>query len=195
GRTDQAAAEHRALLAATPRDAEDWTIRGEVQIASDATAALKDFDAALALDPNHVPALRGKASCLSENLNRPADAAKVLDLVVQSEAATIEDRAGYAVLLARQGQVADARKQARECLGRDTPPVPLYQAGSAWELTAKTGDDRAEVLAVLRRVIQRDSTWARHMPTDPDLSSLHTDPDFIALMDAARVLNGSRKKD
>jgi len=195
GRPEQAAAEHRALLAAAPRDVDDWTIRGEVRITAEPAAALADFDAALALDPNHVPALRGKASCLSEQLKRPADAAKVMDRLLQSGAATVEDRAGYAVLLARQGQAADARKRARECLGPDTPALPLYQAASALALTAETRADRAEVLAVLRRVIQRDATWAGHMPTDPDLRSVHTDPDFTALMNAARVLNGPGKKD
>jgi hypothetical protein len=139
--------------------------------------------------------LRGKASCLSERLNRPADAAKLLDRLIQSGAATVEDRAGYAVLLARLGQADDARKQARACLGPDTPSLPLYQAASALALTAKTPADRAEVLAVLRRVIRRDATWARHMPTDPDLRSVQEDPDFTALMDAARVLKGTGKKE
>jgi tetratricopeptide (TPR) repeat protein len=195
GQREQAAAELRAMLAATPRDMDDWTIRGEVQMASDPAAALKDFDRALALDPIHVPALRGKASCLSERLNRPADAIKVLDRLVQSGTATVEDRAGYAVLLARQGKTADARKQARNCLGPDTAALPLYQAASALALTAETRADRAEVLAVLRRVVQRDATWARHMPTDPDLRPVHADADFTALMEAARVLNEPSKKD
>jgi eukaryotic-like serine/threonine-protein kinase len=195
GQPEQAAAEYRAMLAAIPRDVEDWTIRGEVQIAADAPGALKAFDSALAIDPSHVSALRGKASCLSERLNRPADAAKLLDRLLQSGAATVEDRAGYAVLLARLDQVADARKQARACLGPDTPPLQLYQAASALALTAKTPADGAEVLAVLRRVIRRDATWARHMPTDPDLRSVQADPDFTALMDAARVLNGTGKKE
>jgi eukaryotic-like serine/threonine-protein kinase len=195
GRPDEAAAAKRAMLAAKPRDVEDWTIRGEVQVASDPPAALADFDGALALDPNHVPALRGKASCLSEQLKRPADAVKVLDRLLQSGAATVEDRAGYAVLLARQGQAADARKQARACVGPDTAALPLYQAASALALTAESRADRAEVLALLRRVIQRDATWAKHMPTDPDLRPVHTEPDFAALMDAARVLNGPDQKD
>jgi len=195
GRPDEAAAAKRAMLAATPRDLDDWTIRGEVRIASDPAAALADFDAALAIDPSHVPALRGKASCLSEQLKRPADAAKVLDRLLQSGAATVEDRAGYAVLLARQGHAADARNQAHTCLSPDAPALPLYQAASALALTAKTRADRAEVLKVLRRVIQRDANWAKHMPTDPDLRPIHADPEFIVLMEAARVLNGSIQKD
>jgi tetratricopeptide (TPR) repeat protein len=195
GRANEADAERRALLAATPRDADDWTIRGEVRLASDPAGALADFDAALALEPAHPAALRGKASCLAEKLGRPADAARALERLLATGAATVEDRAGYAVLLARQGHAESARKQARACLNDDTPALPLYQAASALALTARTAADRAEVLAVLRQVVRRDATWAKHMPTDADLASVRADPEFRALMEAARVLTGPARQD
>jgi hypothetical protein len=194
GDAKQAAAEHRKLLAVEPDDADGWTIRGEARLASDPTAALADFDAALALEADHVPALRGKASCLSEKLNRPRDAAAVLDRIVELGASTVEDRAGHAVLLARVGRTDDARKQARTCLDRDTGALPLYQAASALALTATTADDRAEVIGILRRVIQRDAGWAKHMPGDPDLRNVSQERDFKALMDAARVVAGPMNK-
>jgi hypothetical protein len=192
GRAKEAAAERRLLLASKPAGVDDWTVHGEERLLDDPVGAVKDFDEALALDPEHPNALRGKASALSERLDRPADAARVLEHLVAGEAATVEDRAGYAVLLARLGRKDDARKQARACLVTGTPALPLYQAASSLALLAATAEERAEVLTILRRVIQADAAWAKEMAGDPDLKSVRGEADFKALLDAARVLNGGK---
>lgn len=193
---DQAKAteSHRLLLASTPDDAEGFTIRGEAKLAADAAGALADFDAALAIRPDFAPAIRGRASCLSEKLNRPADAAADLDRLRIMEAATVEDLAGYAVLLARLGRSADARARARECVKRETPALPLYQTASALALTATTPAERAEAIDVLRRVIQLDAKWAGEMTIDSDLRSVRDDKDFQALLTAGRVIAGPAKR-
>jgi eukaryotic-like serine/threonine-protein kinase len=191
---DAAAAEYKLLLSTRPTTADGWTVRAEAQLVTDPTGALADFDKALALEPEFLLALRGKASCLSEGLNRPADAAAVLDRVVRHPGATVEDRAALAVLLARLGRGNDARTRAKECLGPDTRPVPLYQAASALALTAKTPEDRGEVVAILRRVLKGDAGWAKHMTTDPDLKAVHADPAFRALVAAGKVIDGGEKK-
>jgi tetratricopeptide (TPR) repeat protein len=194
GENARAEAEHKLLLNTTPMEPDAWAVRAEARLATDPAGALADFDAALALDPDYLPALRGKASCLSEGLNRPADAVKVLDQVVRLAGATIEDRSGSAVLLARLGRKAQARDRARKCLGPDTPPLPLYQAASALALTAETPADRAEVVAILRRVLKGDVAWAKGMPQDPDLKAVHDDPTFKALTAASGVLDGPDKR-
>jgi serine/threonine protein kinase/predicted Zn-dependent protease len=191
GEVGGAAEAHRVLLASQPADADDWTIRGEARLATDPTGALSDFDTALALVPDHISALRGRASSLSERLGRPADAVAALDRIDSLGAATVVDRAGHAVLLARLGRATDARNQARTCLADDTPALPLYQAASALALTARTAADRAQVIAVVRRVVQRDARWAREMSTDPDLASVHQEKEFQELISAARVVAGA----
>jgi serine/threonine protein kinase/Flp pilus assembly protein TadD len=191
GRAERAAAEHRLALAATPRGIDDWTVRGEARLAEDPEGAVADFDRALAEEPDYAPALRGKASALSERLNRPADAVSVLDRLLATDAATVGDRAGYAVLLARLGRAAEARTQARACLGAGTPAVALYQAASALAIAARTAADRQEVLTVLRRVLRADPAWARQMPGDPDLKTVRAEPALRALLDAAGVLSES----
>jgi tetratricopeptide (TPR) repeat protein len=190
GKQVKAAEEHRLATASTPRGVDDWTVRGEARLADDPAGAVADFDHALADEPEYAPALRGKASALSERLNRPADAAQVLDRLLATDAATVEDRAGYAVLLARLGRVDEARSRARACLGANTSAVPLYQAASALSIVAKSDADRQEVLAVLRRVLRADPTWGREMPGDPDLKAVHNEPGFRTLTDAAGVLTG-----
>ncbi len=182
------------LLTTEPDDCEGWTIRGEAKIAGDPRGALADFDTALTLDPDHAPALRGKASCLSEQLNRPGEAAEVLDRIAILGAATVEDRAGYAVLLARLGKTAASREQARACLAANTPALPLYQAASALALTATTLDERREVIAILRRVIQQEAHWARQMASDPDLRVVRSEKSFQELISAGRVLAGPSSK-
>ncbi|HVK11614.1 MAG TPA: protein kinase [Gemmataceae bacterium] len=185
----KADAEYKALLAAIPETPVDWTIRAEARLATDPAGAIHDFDAALKIEPDYLPALRGKASCLSEGLGRPTDALKVLDRVVAMEGAVVEDRSGHAVLLARLGLKSDARRRARDCLGPETPPLPLYQAASALALTAETAGDRAEVVRLLKRVLKGDVAWAKHMPGDPDLKAVHADPAFKAITAAAAVLD------
>jgi serine/threonine protein kinase/Flp pilus assembly protein TadD len=179
-------------LVTTPTTPNGWATRGELKLAvrpDDPKAALADFDSALVLDPDHLPALRDKASVLSERLGRPADAVAALDRVLELAPHSTDDRAGRAVLLARLGMTAEARKDAEACALSDNP-LTLYQAGCAVLL----GDpaDTARGLTLLRAALRRDPTWAAHMPTDPDLKRVWGDPAFRELVSAAGVLAGKK---
>jgi serine/threonine protein kinase/tetratricopeptide (TPR) repeat protein len=190
GNLKNAESERRKLLSCAPRDADDWTIRAEARFIGDPAGALEDFDQALQVDPDAPQALRGKGSVLSERLNKPAEAVKVLEKLLAGGAATIEDRAGYSVLLARLGHADSARTEARKCLEVGSPAIPLYQAASALAITARSAAERAESVVALRRVIQVDASLAQQMPDDPDLVNIRSEPEFIALMEAARVISG-----
>ncbi len=190
GEKTKADAETKKLLESQPDDAIGWTIRAEAKYASDAAGSLADFDRALAIDPDHLPAIRGRISVLSERLNRPVDALAILKQLVSRSGSTVSDRAGYAVLLARTGAKVEARTEARKCLGPATAPLPLYQAASALAIVAESEVDRAEVISILRRVLRGDVKWAKEMPGDPDLKSVHTDPHFRELVSAGRSLEG-----
>jgi serine/threonine protein kinase/predicted Zn-dependent protease len=182
----RAAESRQQLLATAPSDAVGWTIRGEAKLADEPAAAVVDFDEALRIEPDHLPALRGKASALSEHLGRPADAAALLKRILLLPGASVEDRAGRSVLLARLGQTEEAKAEARACVRPGTGALPLYQAASALAITARTPDDRAEVVRVLRLALRRDPDWAMHMTSDADLKAVHANPQFQALIAAAR---------
>lgn len=183
---------HARALQADATDADGWTIRGELLLGEQpprSTLALEAFDAALALQADHLPALRGRASALAEFLQRPKDALAVLEQLVHRNPHATADRAGLAVLQARQGQPTAARTNARRCLQESPNAMIRYQAASALALLAQSDSDRREVLDALRDVLQREAHWASTMTDDPDLIAIRQHPYFQQLLQAAGVLN------
>jgi serine/threonine protein kinase/Flp pilus assembly protein TadD len=182
------------FLKTPPTDPLGWAARGEAKLAgppADPTSALADFEEALQRDPDFLPALRDKASVLSEHLGRPAEAVKVLDRVLELIPESVADRAGRAVLLARLGRGADARRDAETCATSDDP-LTLYQAGCAYLLAGDRPADRKAGLDLLRAALYRGAAWGKTMTTDPDLKSVHGDPAFRAMVAAAGVLAGGK---
>jgi hypothetical protein len=135
--------------------------------------------------------LRDKASVLSEHFGRAAEAAKVLDRILELVPNSMADRAGRAVLLARLGRRAEARRDAAACAASEDPLI-LYQAGCAYLLAANGPADRTAGLELLRAALYRGAAWGKTMMTDPDLKSVHGDPVFRALVAAAGVLSGGK---
>lgn len=189
---DQAGADRdqqKALLI-EPMDPRGWAVRGELKLAmrpADPVGALADFEAALRQDADFLPALRDKASVLSENLNRPADAVVVLDQILDLVPHATADRAGRAVVLARLGRKADAQRDAVACVNSDHP-LTLYQAACALLLHADSPTEKTRGLGLLRSALRRDPTWAKTMTHDPDLKGVQTDPAFRELIASAEVL-------
>lgn len=171
-----------------PTDPQSWAVRGELKLAArDAKGALADFDEALKMNPDFLPALRDKASVLSESLSRSTDAVATLDRILELVPDSLDDRAGRAVLLARHGRKVDARQDAEVCAKSDNP-LTLYQAACAFLLAADGPNDKARGLALLRKALRKDQAWAKLMPTDPDLKSVFSDPAFREMVAAAGVL-------
>ncbi len=187
GDTSGANADTETALGIEPTDPRGWAVRGEMKAATDPKGALADFDAALALDPDFLPALRDRASVLSERLKRPDDAVAALGRVLDLNPDAHDDRAGRAVLLARLGKKAEARADAEVASASDNP-LTLYQAASAVLLAAESREHTARGLALLRTVLRTDPAWAKVMPTDPDLKGVHADKAFRDLIAAADVL-------
>jgi hypothetical protein len=98
-------------------------------------------------------------------------------------------RAGRAVLHARLGDRAAARADADECLRRDRSALTCYQAACAYLQNAETPADRKKGLRLLYDAVAKDVTWARHMPSDPDLKAVWDSHEFQDLMTAAGVLS------
>jgi serine/threonine protein kinase/Flp pilus assembly protein TadD len=179
------------FLKTTPTDPLGWAARGEAKLAgppADPTGALTDFEEAIKRDLDFLPALRDKGSVLSEHLGRPAEAVLVLDRVLELAPESVADRAGRAVLLARLGRGADARRDAAACATSEDP-LTLYQAGCAYLLAADGPAERKPGLDLLRAALYRGAVWGKTMSTDPDLKSIHGDPAFRAMVTAAGVLS------
>ncbi|MFO0809772.1 MAG: protein kinase [Gemmataceae bacterium] len=190
GDSSGAQQDQRMALAVVPTDARSWTVRGEMKLdaqPADYASALSDFDQAIQVDPNFLPALRNKASVLAENLNRPSDALIVIDRLLELVPDASGDRAGRAVVLARLGRKLEARRDA-EAIAQSDSALILYQAASAVLLAAEGEADRTRGLSLLRSVLRKDPTWARTMLNDPDLRSVHSHPTFRELLTAANVL-------
>jgi tetratricopeptide (TPR) repeat protein len=149
---------------------------------------LADFEAAVVADPDFRQAYENQAAVLAEHLGRPADAVAALDRAVERFPTYTLARSGRAVLLARLGRAGDARRDADAAVASDPSPLICYQAGCAYLLTAAGPADRAAGLALLRRALRQDPSWAKHMPADPDLKAVRDAAEFRKLIQAAGEL-------
>jgi serine/threonine protein kinase/Flp pilus assembly protein TadD len=177
-----------AFLAKEPTDPMSRNVRGEFRRDAkprDVAGALADFDKALEGDPDLLDALRNKASLLSEDPARHAEAIAALDRVLALVPTSLEDRAGRAVLLARVGRVAEAREEIEVCAPGARNGMTLYQLASA----ALVAGDKARGLALLRAALRKDPLLGSQMPADPDLQSVRKDPTFLNLLAAAGTLS------
>jgi tetratricopeptide (TPR) repeat protein len=188
---DGATADRAAGLARTPTDELSWVSRAEVRTAADPTAALADVEAALKLNPLSAPALQLKAHLLSEHLNRPDDALRVLDQVVTAYPDAAVFRAGRGVMLARRGQYEAARRDARDALLRDGKAPNLYQVGCILALTsADRRDDRAEAVRLVWQAL-KTGYGLEYVDTDPDLNPIRDDAEFARVVKAAKALHAT----
>jgi tetratricopeptide (TPR) repeat protein len=176
------------FLSSNPTDALSWNVRGEWKRDSrprDVAGAHADFDAALALDPTSLPALRNKANLLSEDSAHWAEAIQILDRVLELAPESVGDRAGRTVLLSRVGRTEEALREVAACAAKTRDGMTLYQLASA----ALVAGDKSRGLALLRTALREDPAIASQMPDDSDLKSVQKDPEFLNLIAAAATLN------
>jgi tetratricopeptide (TPR) repeat protein len=185
GDTAGANRDRDALLASRPTSAVGWLARAWAQ--SDPTAALADLDAALKLDPDHRDTLQKKAEVLSERLNQPKDAIAVLTREIKEHPTAASALAGRAVLRARLGDRDGALADARAALKVAREPLVVYQAANTFALTSpKAPGDRREALKLLAEAFRRDPKLLDLVADDPDFAPIRNDPEFRALVEAAR---------
>ena len=177
-RADRAEAERRE-----PTDALGWVARAE-NADADPPLALRYVDRALELSPLDVNALQLKAHLLSERLDRPADALKVLDRALEHHPENVPCLAGRAVSRARGkdrgGAVADAQAALRLSAGGLT----LYQAACVYALTSRVEPaDRFKAMELLHAALKA-GFGKEHLADDPDLDPLRESAEFQALLKA-----------
>jgi tetratricopeptide (TPR) repeat protein len=173
-------------------DVESWIARGVFQLASDPTAALADFDAALALDRRSFIALQNKAHVLSERLQRPEDAIVVLNQAVEHYPELAPAVAGRGVLHARCGRRRLALNDAQRALSLDSGAATRYQAACTYALTSR--HERADAAAASKLLSSAlDQGFGRDLiAQDADLDPIRSHPDFARLTEPAAASIGAR---
>jgi lipoprotein NlpI len=175
----------------TPGDALSWVTRGVWRLDANPALALADFDEALKLDPRSRQALQNKALVLADLLNRPADAAAVLDKLLEMYPAHIEATAGRGVYLARMGDVKGARRDAAATLRDEPTAFRNYQmAGLFAQLSRHEGDGKArqEAFRLLALALRTGFDDLDLMDKDSDLDPIRNSDEFRSLAAHARAL-------
>ena len=192
GNRDDANRDRAEVLKRQPADELSWSTRGYARMESEPAEALKDFDAAIAINPRSRDALLNKSIVLSESLNKPREAVAALDRLLEFYPDDVAAIGGRGVLLARLGETAKARRDAQECLLRERSPFYLFQmAGLYAQLSKheKNGDARAEALRLLGNALRNGFKDVELLKSDADLEPVRNDPAYQRLADAAMRLN------
>jgi tetratricopeptide (TPR) repeat protein len=180
-------------LKRTPTDEASWIARGLARLAEDPSAALADFDQALALNSSSRAALEDKAHVLSERLGKTEEAIALLDQVVDLHPDYVLARAGRGVLLSRLGRREAALADAQQALRRDTRPANVYQVAGIYAQTSRqVENDRLEAYRLLSLAL-RQGFGLDLVGIDPDLAPLRGRPEFDQLIEAAKTLVPSKK--
>jgi tetratricopeptide (TPR) repeat protein len=174
-----------------PSDSVSWVTRGVWRMNMSAEDALSDFNEALKLDPRSRDALQNKAVLLADRLNKPAEAANVMDQLLKLYPSYIEARAGRGVYRARAGDGKGAREDAAVCL-RDEPTAYRYyqMAGLYAQLSRRETDGKArrEALRLLALALRSGFADLNLLKKDSDLDPIRNTDDFRSLVVHAGAL-------
>jgi serine/threonine protein kinase/tetratricopeptide (TPR) repeat protein len=152
GDKDAAQRDLAEALKLEPTDDIAWVTRGLARLTSDPTGALKDFDAALALNPRSLSGLQNKSHVLSK-LGRNDDALKVLNQTLAIYPEYLKALSGRGMMFARTGQWAEAKADAIETLRLDSSPVyQYYVAGIYAQLSRHDAACNGEALRLWIRL-------------------------------------------
>lgn len=111
GHNPEAAAEFSAYKARNPQDPEGFVGAGlNAQALGDEPAAVRDFERAHSLDPNHTLVLKELARIVAHG-GRFEDAVRLLDRAIAVDPFDPELRYPKAVLLSRTGKIAEAEAE------------------------------------------------------------------------------------
>lgn len=187
------AADRTEGLKRVPQDEVSWITRAqEKSAAGDHTGALADLDEALTLNPRSYSGLTNKANVLDEKLHREAEAAAVMDRLVESHPWALPAWSGRAVLRARLGRTADAKADAEHCLKNNPDAFTRYQLAGVYALISNSEPGAAATAMDLLRSALRDGSGATWLPTDADLDPIRKSEEFRKLLEAVRTLAPSK---
>jgi serine/threonine protein kinase/tetratricopeptide (TPR) repeat protein len=176
-------------LRRTPTDELSWIARGMARLPSDPSAALRDLQQALQVNPNSYIALRNSAYVLSEHLNQIQAAVDCLSDILTRHPDDAEILASRGVLYARANQFNAARADAASAVAKSNDAQTLVHAACVYSLTsADRQEDGERAVELLRKGLQSDPSWLEVVRRDPDLQPLTSREDFQHLMTAVMRL-------
>jgi tetratricopeptide (TPR) repeat protein len=189
GQSDAAEADLRRGFELRPKSVDDWLARGHARLDVDPDGALSDFRQALRLDPRSRSAMRNIAHVLADVKERPDDALRMIDQILELSTQDADDLISRAVLHARQGHAERARADAARALALRRDGKILFQASCVHALLcANHPDDKGPAISLLAEAISQDGRWLNLAMTDPDLSRLRETNEFRLLARSAMAV-------
>jgi tetratricopeptide (TPR) repeat protein len=173
-----------------PTDELSWQARGAARVNVDLAGALKDFDAALAINPRSLASLQNRSHILSR-LGRPEEAIRALDKVLEFYPDYVPSRADRGVMHARLGNWVAAKADAESALRRDQSPRNLFQVGAIHALLTKHDPAHKTEAIRLLAIALRNGFGYEHIETDKDLAPLREVPEFQRLVEGVRTISGT----
>ncbi len=186
-----AASDRAEGMRRTPEDSLSWITRGFQRQASDAKAALHDYEAALDLNPRSRDALINMANVLSENLKQPEKALEVFARTIELWPDDLDAHGSRGVVLARLGKIDPARRDAEFCLEHSESPFVCFQMAGLYAQVSrhsKSAEDRRWALHLLAMSLRKGFDRLDLVAGDPDLEPIRGEPEYRRLAELARSL-------
>lgn len=179
--------------ATEPTDDIGWATRGWALLDTDPTAALQDFERALAINPRNRDALNNRVHVLYTRLNRYDDALHAVNHMLEYYPDHLGARASRGVVYARLGKIEQARADADYCLANDQSAFSLYQIGSLYAQIAKHDPSaKTKALSLLGQSLEKGLVQKEYFTSDKDLDPLRDDAKFTELVDLAQTLQAKK---
>ena len=174
-------------LKGEPTDEFTWLARANARVNTAPLEALKDLDAALAINPRWIVALQNKAFVLGRT-GQHEEALRVLDRMLELYPDYVPARADRGVMSARLKQWEAARADAEDALKRDQTARNLFQVGAIYALlTQQDPAHKAEAIRLLSAAL-RGGFGFDYIETDKDLDPIRGTPEFGRVLEGARAI-------
>lgn len=180
GQLKAARDDFETAIKSRPKSVEDWLSIALAKLSIDPQESLKDLESAETLYGPEASILQTMAHLLSEHLNRPDDAIRALDRVLQLEPTFQKALAGRSVLHARNGNIESALADVQRLESLEAAPTAeaLYQMACSVALCSRTQPDlQPRALRLLAQSVVQDY-GGRYMAQDADLDAIRSLPEF-----------------
>ncbi len=197
GDLESAKMDFAKALECEPQTDRQWVDRGLIRLASNPAEAAKDFEQALAINPNHVDAHQKLAYVYNELLNNPEKSLEHSDRLVKLAPSQPTHLAGRAVLHARAGRLQpaiDDLKSLEKMHIQD--PIEIYQvacgysllAGIPAKLVTENTDFSKAAFRWFTKAVGEDPAILAIAMTDPDVQWMRQQSQFQEIARAVTTL-------
>jgi eukaryotic-like serine/threonine-protein kinase len=198
-------AAHKDLDAATklpPQDINDWVARGAQRVANEPKQALRDFQEALRIQPDHFEALQNTAHVYGDIENDAATAILYLDKLVKAYPTSALAAASRGIMRARLGSMELAMADANAAIKLEPSAREQLQIAGIYALalshTSSTNvvDRNAfseKAMKWLGKALRSDPSLTAIAINDSDLAALREDIAFRRLINSALTLDAFSK--